>query len=67
MKQADLGLNLTKKRTRKREFLDEMNLVVPRPALVELVSSHARWAPKDARRSWWRPCCAFTACSSGSH
>ena len=29
MKQADLGLNLTMKRTRKREFLDEMNRVVP--------------------------------------
>jgi IS5 family transposase len=41
MKQADLGLNLTTKRTRKREFLDEMNRVVPWAALVELVSSHA--------------------------
>ncbi len=29
MKQADLGLNLTTKRTRKREFVDEMNRVVP--------------------------------------
>jgi IS5 family transposase len=29
MKQADLGLNLSTKRTRKREFLDEMNGVVP--------------------------------------
>ena len=28
-KQTELGLNLTTKRTRKREFLDEMNLVVP--------------------------------------
>jgi IS5 family transposase len=41
MKQADLGLNLTTKRTRKREFLDEMNRVVPWAALVELVSAHA--------------------------
>lgn len=40
MKQADLGLNLTTKRTRKREFLDEMNRVVPRAALVELVAAH---------------------------
>ena len=38
MKQADLGLNLTTKRTRKREFLDEMNRVVPWAALVELIS-----------------------------
>jgi IS5 family transposase len=41
MKQADLGLNLTTKRTRKREFLDEMNRVVPWAALVELVAAHA--------------------------
>ena len=41
MKQADLGLNLTTKRTRKREFLDEMDRVVPWSALVELVAPHA--------------------------
>lgn len=41
MKQADLGLNLTTKRTRKREFLDEMNRVVPWAALVKLVTPHA--------------------------
>ena len=41
MKQADLGLNLSTKRTRKREFLDEMNHVVPWPSLVELVTPYA--------------------------
>ena len=41
MKQADLGLNLPMKRTRKREFLDEMNRVVSWSVLVELVASHA--------------------------
>ena len=41
MRQADLGLILTTKRTRKREFLDEMNRVVPWSALVELVAAHA--------------------------
>ncbi len=41
MKQADLGLNLSTKRTRKREFLDEMNRVVPWTALVALVTPHA--------------------------
>ncbi len=41
MKQADLGLNLTTKRTRKREFLAQMERVVPWPALVELVAPHA--------------------------
>jgi IS5 family transposase len=40
MKQADLGLNLSTKRTRKREFLDEMNRVVPWVALVELIDPH---------------------------
>lgn len=41
MKQSDLGLNLTTKRTRKREFLDEMNRVVPWSDLVALVAPHA--------------------------
>jgi IS5 family transposase len=41
MKQTDLGLNLSTKKTRKREFLDEMNRVVPWAALVELVAPYA--------------------------
>ena len=41
MKQSDLGLNLTTKRTRKREFLDEMNRVVPWADLVALVQPFA--------------------------
>ncbi len=41
MKQADLGLNLTTKRTRKREFLAQMERVVPWSALVQLVTPHA--------------------------
>ena len=41
MKQTDLGLNLTTKRTRKREFLAQMERVVPWAALVELVSPFA--------------------------
>jgi IS5 family transposase len=41
MKQADLGLNLSTKRTRKREFLAQMERVVPWAALVELVAPHA--------------------------
>jgi transposase, IS5 family len=40
MKQADLGLNLSVKRTRKREFLAQMDRVVPWVALVELVAAH---------------------------
>jgi len=41
MKQADLGLNLSNKRTRKREFLDEMNRVVPWADLVMLIAPYA--------------------------
>jgi len=37
MKQADLGLNLSAKRTRKREFLEQMDRVVPWPALIALI------------------------------
>ena len=41
MKQAELGLNLTTKRTRKREFLAQMERVVPWPALVALIAPYA--------------------------
>ena len=41
MKQADLGLNLTIKRTRKREFLAEMERVMPWAALVALITPYA--------------------------
>ena len=41
MKQSDLGLNLTTKRTRKREFLAQMERVVPWAALVALVAPYA--------------------------
>lgn len=40
-KQADLGLDLTTRKTRKRAFLDEMERVVPWAALVELIAPHA--------------------------
>lgn len=41
MKQADLGLSLTTKSTRKREFLTEMERVVPWAALVDLITHYA--------------------------
>jgi IS5 family transposase len=40
MKQLGLGLNLSTKRTRKREFLDEMERVVPWTALVQVVEPY---------------------------
>jgi transposase, IS5 family len=41
MKQLGLGLNLSTKKTRKREFLEEMDRVVPWDALVQLVRPRA--------------------------
>ena len=40
MKQTDLGLNLTSKRTRKAEFLAQMEGVVPWAALVDLIAPY---------------------------
>ena len=40
MKQINLDLNLSIKKTRKREFLFEMNRVVPWAALVELIAPY---------------------------
>jgi IS5 family transposase len=41
MKQTDLGLDLSNRRTRKRAFLDEMERTVPWRDLVALVVTHA--------------------------
>ncbi|MDE1997954.1 MAG: IS5 family transposase [Burkholderiales bacterium] len=49
MKQKDLGLNLSTRRTRKAVFLDEMNLVVPWTELLSPILSHAARA-KTGRR-----------------
>lgn len=40
MKQLGLGLNLSTKKTRKREFLEEMERVVPWKVLVQIVEPH---------------------------
>ena len=39
--QLGLGLNLSTKKTRKREFLDEMDRAVPWSALVQIVEPHS--------------------------
>jgi len=44
MDQITLGLDPPSKKTRKEVFLDEMNLVVPWPALIALIQPHARGA-----------------------
>ena len=40
IKQAALNLNLNVKKTRKREFLDQMEQVVPRAELVALIAPY---------------------------
>ncbi len=40
MKQTRLDLNLSTKKTRKREFLEDMERVVPWLALVQIVEPH---------------------------
>jgi IS5 family transposase len=40
MKQISLGLNLSTKKTRKREFLDDMGRVVPWKALVQIIEPY---------------------------
>lgn len=49
MKQGSLGMSNTVKRTRKREFLDAMELVVPWAELVLLVEPESH-APESGRR-----------------
>ena len=41
MKQQDLGLKLSTRRTRKEVLLDEMSLVMPWVELVTLIAGHA--------------------------
>ena len=41
MKQTDLGLDLTSRKTRKAQFLDEMERVVPWGTLLALIAPHA--------------------------
>lgn len=40
MKQASLDINLIVKKTRKREFLNQMDRVVPWASLVELIAPY---------------------------
>ena len=64
--QLGLGLNLSAKKMRKREFLDEMDRVVPWSALVQIVEPHAPRAKTGRRLLPSRPRCAFITFNSGS-
>lgn len=52
MKQTSLGLGNSPKRKRKREFLAQMERVVPWAALVGLVAQFAPKVDAVARRYW---------------
>lgn len=54
MKQVSLGLNLSTKKTRKREFLEQMNKVVPWDVLVGVVQPH--WPKSKTGRPPFAPC-----------
>jgi IS5 family transposase len=53
MKQFTLPLNLSQRRTRKREFLDAMDRAVPWTALLALIT------PRASRKHTGRPLFAF--------
>lgn len=57
---ATTGIELLIKRTRKREFLDEMRLVFPWVVLVGLIEAHAPHWQDGAPALCNPPCCAFT-------
>ena len=65
MKQATLGLNLSTKKTRKREFLEEMERVVPWKVLIEIIEPYWPKSKTAVRRLPSKRCCASTTCSSG--
>lgn len=60
MKQLGLGLNLSTKKTRKRDFLEQMQRVVPWAVLVQIVEPHYPKAKTGRPPVGSRPCCAST-------
>jgi IS5 family transposase len=60
MKQGELGLELSNRRTRKQVFLDEMGRVVPWQAFVALVRPHAPVKATGRKPFPSRRCCAST-------
>jgi IS5 family transposase len=52
MIQADLGLNLSRKKTRKREFLEEMTRVVPWKGLMALIEPHYPKGKAGRPQTW---------------
>jgi hypothetical protein len=54
MKQKNLGLELSTRRTRKQILLEEMDQVMPWSELLALITPRMyRWPRRDARRLNW--------------
>ena len=66
MKQISLGLNLSTKKTRKREFLEQMDKVVPWAVLVQIVAPRYPSQRPAGHRFRSSRCCEVTVCNSGS-
>jgi transposase, IS5 family len=66
MKQLGLSLNLSTEKTRKREFQEEMERVVPWSALVQIVKPYYPKAKTGRPPFAIERCCGFTTSSSGS-
>lgn len=60
MKQTNLGLDLSKRRTRKPVFLDEMELAGPWREFVALIAPHAPVKATGRRPFQSRRCCVST-------
>ena len=67
MKQIALALNLSVKKTRKRELLEQMEKVVLWAALVKCIAPFNRKAKPGGHRFPCKPCSASISCSYGSH
>jgi hypothetical protein len=60
MQRSNLGRNLSTKKTRKREFLEQMQQVVPWKDLVALIAPTPLRDAEVGHRFLLRCCCVFT-------
>src|ERR1700739_3996532 len=66
MTQLGLGLDLSTKRTRKREFLEQMQHVVPWSGLIALIEPPIQLVRRGVLHFRWRRCSAYIFFSNGS-
>jgi len=60
------GFERYEKKTRRAQFLDEMEQVVPWSNLCALIEAHYPKAGNGRPPVGWSACCASTFCNSGS-